>query len=111
MASQLFEPFSFDYPQDWFTRMEAAHELVEASSGNSVDKKTYLLATIGSKASTLLTDLLAATTIQDKTVDFESIKNTLLSHLKSRHLEIAERSNFYSAVQGPRESAQIFLGD
>ena len=58
MASQLFEPFLFDNPRDWFTRMEAGHELLEASSGKTISCKTYLLASIGSKASSLLADLL-----------------------------------------------------
>ena len=108
MASQLFEPFQAHCPQDWFTRMEAAHSVAEASTGNTIAKKTFLLATIGSKGSTLLRDLLAPATVDDTSVTYDSIKNTLLTHLKSKHLEIAERSNFYSAFQGPRETAADF---
>ena len=108
MASQLFEQFNFDNPQDWFTRMEAAHSLLEASSGHTVEKKTFLLATAGSKASTLLKDLLAPLDISHASVDYEKIKETLTLHLKDQHLEIAERCNFYSAHQASRESASDF---
>ena len=83
MASQLFEPFSFDNPGDWFTRMEAAHSLVETSSGKTIGKKTYLLATVGSKGSTLLAHLLAPLTLDDTSVDYALMKTTLLNHLKS----------------------------
>ena len=106
----MFEPLNFDNPSDWFTRLEAAHSLLEASTGNSVSQKTYLLATIGSKGSSLVADLLAPVSIQDNTVTYAHIKTTLESHLKSQHLEIAERSNFYAAHQGPAESASSFYG-
>lgn len=108
MASQLFEPLQFDNPRDWFTRMEAAHKLVEASSGNAIDKKTYLLATIGSKGSSLLGDLLAPSCLDDPKNDYVTLKETLLVHLKSQRLEIAERAYFYSAVQGAQESSSDF---
>ena len=110
MASQLvFEPFQLDYPQDWFTRMEAAHALLEASTGTTLDKKTFLLASIGSKASLLLADLLAPVSVQESSVDYAKVKTTLLSHLKAQHLEIAERANFYAATQGHGESASNFF--
>ena len=108
MASQLFEQFNFDNPVDWFTRMEAAHSLLESSSGSSVDKKTYLLATIGSKASILIADLLAPLSISDASITYSDIKATLTSHLKDQHLEIAERCNFYSANQTSRETSSQF---
>ena len=108
MASQLFEPFSFEKPSDWFTRMEVAHSILEASSGNVIGKKTYLLAAIGSKGSTLLAHLLAPQTLDDATTTYEKMKTTLVNHLQSQHLEIAERSNFYSAHQAPNESASDF---
>ena len=73
--------------------MEAAHNLAEASSGKTIEKKTFLLATIGSKGSTLLTDLLAPTNVGDVAVTYERIKTTLQDHLKSKHLEIVERLN------------------
>ena len=111
MASQfLFEPLVFDNPGDWFTRLEAAHSLLEASTGNTISLKTYLLATIGSKGSILIADLLAPVTIQDASVTYAQVKTTLLQHMKSQHLEIAERSNFYAAHQGPAESASNFYG-
>ena len=110
MASRLFEPFLFENPRNWFMRMEAAHELMEASTGNTISKKTFLLSSIGSKASTLLADLLAPDDIQDKKVDYALIKDTLLSHLSSQHLEMAERSNFYAATQGQSETATEFFG-
>ena len=107
MASP-FEPFLFDDPKDWFIRMEAAHSLLEASSGNTVSQKTFLLATMGAKASSLVSDLLAPQSVQDAAVTYDSIKNTLMSHLGSQHLEIAERCNFYAASQGPTEPAADF---
>ena len=111
MASQqLFEPFAFETPKDWFSRMEAAHSLLQASSGNTIEKKTYLLATIGSEASLLLTDLLAPTDVNDASVTYDSMKTKLLDHLKCQHLEIAERCQFYSATQGPNESTSEFFG-
>ena len=110
MASQLFEPFEFNSPGDWFTRMEAAHALLEASTGKSIEKKTYLLAAIGSKASLLLADLLAPLTVSDGTVTYDTVKITLTKHLKAQHLEIAERANFYSATQAQGESAANFFG-
>ena len=109
MASQQpFEPFLFADPNDWFVRMESAHKLLEASSGNAVDKKTYLLATMGAKASSLLKDLLDPTSVQDASITYDIMKSTLLKHFKSQYLEIAERSNFYSACQGASESASDF---
>jgi len=110
MASQPFEPFCVENPTDWFLRMESAHSLLQASSGNTIDKKTYLLATMGSKASVLLTDLLAPTGVSDTKVTYDLMKTTLLSHLKSQHLEIAERCHFYSATQGPNETSSEFFG-
>ena len=108
MASELFEPFNIENPTDWFVRMEAAHALLEASTGNAISRKTYLLATIGAKASQLLRDLLAPTSVQDVSIDYENIKDSLMTHLKSQHLEIAERCNFYAAVQGTSETAADF---
>jgi len=108
MASQLFEPFTFDDPADWFIRMEAAHSLLETSSGKTISQKTYLLASIGSKASSLLAHLLSPLTIQDATITYATIKTTLTTHLASQHLEIAERSNFYAATQGPNETSSQF---
>lgn len=107
MASR-FEPFLFEDPKDWFVRMEAAHALLEASSGHTVSLKTFLLATMGAKASSLLTDLLAPSSVQDAAVTYADIKKTLLSHLQSQHLEIAERCNFYAASQGANESSADF---
>ena len=109
MASQLFEPFQFNSPSDWFTRMEAAHNLLEASTGKTVDRKTHLLAAIGSKASLLLTDLLAPCSGSYATISYDDIKSTLTAHLKAQHLEIAERANFYAATQAQGESASSFF--
>ena len=109
MASQLFEPFAFDNPTDWFTRMDASHSLLETSSGKTIGKKTYFLATVGSKGSTLLAHLLAPLSLEDASVDYALMKTTLLNHLKSQHLEIAERSNFYSAHQAPNETSSDFF--
>ena len=109
MASLAFEPFLFNKPADWFTRMEASHVLAETTSGKTIDLKVYLLATMGSQASSLLADLLAPLTITDKAVDYEKLKDTLLNHLRSQHLEIAERSTFYAAVQEPNETSSAFF--
>ena len=108
MASQQFEQFNFDNAVDWFMRMEAAHNLLEASSGQSIAQKTFLLANVGSKASTLLTDLLAPKDINDATITYDKLKLTLVSHLKAQRLEIAERCNFYSAHQTAKETAADF---
>ena len=79
MASQpMFEPLAFDNPSDWFTRLEAAHAVLEASTDKTISQKTYLLASIGSKGSTLLADLLAPVTVDDAAVTYSSIKTKAL---------------------------------
>ena len=109
MASCNMNEFSFQHPKDWFVRMEAAQKLLEASSGNTIDAKVYLLATMGAKASTLLTDLLSPTLVEDKSVTYDMMKNALLNHFKSQRLEIAERAIFYTATQTSEETSAEFF--
>ena len=70
MALQQFEQFNFDNAVDWFMRMEASSGQ-SISMGQSIAQKTFLLANVGSKASTLLTDLLAPKDINDATKEYE----------------------------------------
>ena len=111
MASRsgVLEEFNVDNPKDWALRLEASHAVLQASSGQAIDEKVYLLASMGSQASILLSDLLAPATISDKAVTYAWMKATLLAHFKSQHLEMAERARFYEACQDPGEtSAQFF---
>ena len=109
MASQAINEFDTRSPVDWFTRMEASHALLEASTGKTISKKVYLLATMGSQGSTLLSDLLSPVSLDDPSVEYEAMKDTLVNHLRSQRLEIAERAVFYSASQNNGEtSAQFF---
>jgi transposase InsO family protein len=109
MASRSVEEFNDNNPSDWFLRLEASHAVLQASSGQGIDEKVFLLASMGSKASTLLADLLAPTSISDRTVTYALMKATLLAHFKSQRLEMAERARFYEACQENGEtSAQFF---
>ena len=36
MASQAMDSLSLENPQDWLTRMEAAHQVLTASSGHDI---------------------------------------------------------------------------
>ena len=110
MASRaVLDEFSFDQPNDWFLRMEASLQLLEATSGKTIEKKMYLLATMGSKASTLLADLLAPQSVGDSAVTYEKMKTSLTDHLKSQRLEIAERAIFYATTQNPSETSSEFF--
>ena len=92
MASQTIEPFQANDPDGWFLRMEAAHSLLEASSGNSVEKKTFLLATIGASGSSLLAKLFWPTKLDDALVTYGAMKDKLTKHLRTQTLEMAERA-------------------
>ena len=110
MASRTgLDEFSSDYPKDWFLRMEASLKLLEATSEKTIDKKTYLLAMIGPKASILLADLLSPQSIGDATVTYDMMKAALLNHLRSQRLQIAERAIFYSTTQSPSETSSEFF--
>ena len=90
MASRaVTEDFSFTDPTNSLLRMEAALSLLEAFSGNEIPRKVYLLAVAGEFASTLAADLLAPTELGSVEVTCDIIKQTLLDHLSSQRLEIA----------------------
>ena len=108
-SSRAIEAFNGENPSDWFVRMEASHELLQASSGQKIETKVFLLASMGSTASTLLSDLLAPSKISDSTVTYDKMKTTLIDHYKSQHLEMAERAQFYNATQLPDENAAQFF--
>ena len=109
MASYAMEALSFDNPKDWFVRMEAAHQLLTASSGKDIPQKTFAIATMGQQASTLLADLLAPQSIDCAEVTYAVLKETLVLHLQSQHLEMAERAAFYSITQRDGENAASFF--
>lgn len=76
--------------------MEAAREVLEASSGNAIAAKKYLIATIGKEALMLAKDL------HSKSMDsvaYTEIKDILLKHLVRQRLEIAERSTLYNNLR------------
>ncbi len=108
MASLQIEPLPLtEEADDWFVRMEAARAILEASSGNALDSKTYLLAVMGKDALSLLKDLLSPDKVKD--VDYDDIKAQLLKHLVRRRLEIAERFLFYNVTQDEGESVPLFF--
>lgn len=109
MASRAMEELSMTNPSDWFMRMEAAHLLLEASSGHQIPRKTFAIATIGQAASTLLKDLLSPQVISADEVTYEVLKDTLINHLQTQHLEMAERASFYATVQRDGEPASTFF--
>lgn len=110
MASRaVLDEFAFDHPKDWFLRMEASLSLLEASTGKTINKKVYLLATMGSKASTLLADLLSPKVVSSAAVTYDDMKTSLLDHLRSQRLEIAERALFYATTQNPSEASSDFF--
>ena len=110
MASRaVIDEFSFDQPKDWFLRMEASLQLLEATTEKVIDKKMYFLATMGAKASTLLADLLSPQSVGDVAVTYDSMKAALMDHLKSQRLEIAERAIFYSSAQNSNETSSEFF--
>ena len=100
---------SLENPQDWFTRMEAAHQVLTASSGHDIPQKTFAIAAMGPHASILLADLLAPQQVSDDNVTYDALKNILITHLRSQHLELAERSLFYATAQLDGESAASFF--
>ena len=89
--------------------MAASHEVLQAATGNSIDKKTFLIASMRAKASTLRSDLLAPDKVSDAKVSYETMKKTLQDHLVSQRLEMAERYTFYTASQQPNENASEFF--
>lgn len=96
-------------PRDWFMMLEAAHQVLEASSGKQISKKMYLLANMGAKAAALARDILAPESISTEEVVYETIKNAILGHFKSQKLEMAERAIFYNAIQKPNETVASFF--
>jgi hypothetical protein len=90
-------------------RMEAAHTLLEASTGRTVEQKIFAIATLGSAATTLLTDLLAPVSLSDGSVTYVIIKSTLSTHLQGQKLEMAERAVFYTTQQRPGETVASFF--
>ena len=111
MASQqtVINEFDTRSPVDWFTRMEASHALLEASTGKTISQKVFLLATMGSQGSTLLSDLLSPVSLDDSSVTYQIMRDTLVNHLRSQRLEMAERAVFYSASQNNGETAAQFF--
>lgn len=111
MASRscVLEEFNADNPTDWFLRFEASHAVLQATSGQTIDQKVYLLASMGSQASVLLSHLLAPASVADKAVTYAVMKSSLLAHHKSQHLEMAERARFYEACQEHGESSAQFF--
>ena len=67
--------------------MEAAHALLEASSGNTIEEKTFLLATIGMSGSSLLSKLFWPTKLNDASVTYDAMKEKLTKHLRMQTLE------------------------
>lgn len=107
MASLHIEPLPLnDDASDWFSRMEASRTILEASSGNSIDPKVYLIAVIGKEAIAVLKDLLSPRTIDSES--YSDIKSVLLRHLIRQRLEIAERYSFYSVSQEEGENISVF---
>jgi hypothetical protein len=96
-------------PADWFMRMEAAHTVLEASTGKTIEQKTFAIATLGSAATTLLTDLLAPNSLSDAAVTYAILKSTLSTDLQGQKLEMAERAVFYAAQQKPGEMVASFF--
>ena len=89
--------------------MEAAHALLKASSGKDVPVKMFLLANMGSKVSSLLTDLLMPKKMSDADVTYDEMKSEIINHLKSQHLVMAERAVFDYANQMDNENAADFF--
>jgi hypothetical protein len=89
--------------------MDAAHQLLEASSGKTIDAKIFAIASMGQAASLLLTDVLYPRSVDDRDVTFQVMKDALLDHLRIQHLEMAERAKFYATSQKDGESASTFL--
>lgn len=89
--------------------MEATCDVLELSSGNTVSKKTFAIATLGAAAIALLTDILAPTSLGDSTVTFDVMKSTLQKHMKAQRLEMAERAVFYNTSQRHGEPIASFF--
>ena len=109
MASRVMEELSMTNPSDWFMRMEAAHTLLEASSGHPIPVKTFAIATIGQEASTRLKDLLSPQEIGADAVTYAVLKDTLVIHLQAQHLEMAKCASFYTTAQRDGETASSFF--
>lgn len=70
--------------------MEASLKLLETTSDKTIDKKIYILATVGSRASILLADLLSPLCVGDVWVTYDAMKIALMNHFKSQRVKIAE---------------------
>jgi len=95
--------------RECFLRLDAAHQILQASSGKDISRKMFLLASLGSVATNLVKDLLAPKDIAAAEVTFDQMREALLSHHKAQKLEMAERSLFYAAVQNQNESVAEFF--
>ena len=93
VAAQIGE-FDFNDPNGWFLRVQAAHQVLQASTGHECSKKIYFLATCGTTAATLERDLIAPQLLSSADVTYNHIKNALLAHLKAQKLEMVERAIF-----------------
>lgn len=85
--------------------MEASLKLLEATSDKTIDKKIYILATVDSRASILLADLLSPLSVGHVWVKYDAMKIALMNHFKSLFTFEDCGTTFYTTTQYLRETS------
>ena len=106
MATRKLEdmPLTFPEVEQWFQILDfyvAANKLTDV-------KKAVLLSSCGSKAFSLISTLCSPSSVTDATVDFDTIKQHVITHLKPKRILHFERHLLHSMVQTD-ETATVFL--
>ena len=87
------EPYDLDKSEEWASYVERLEQFFIANKITEAERKVAVLLTvIGSKAYSLLRNLLAPAKPADK--DFDEIVQVLQNHLSPKPLIIAERFKF-----------------
>ena len=104
------EPYDLEKSDEWASYVERLEQFFIANKITEAEQKVAVLLTvIGSKAYSLLRNLLAPAKPADK--DFDEIVQVLQNHLSPKPLIIAERFKFHRRNQGENESVAQYLAE
>ena len=109
MIGQM-EPYDLDKGEEWASYVERLEQFFIANKKTEAEwKVAVLLTVVGSKAYSLLRNLLALAKPADK--DFSEIVQAMQNHLSPKPLIIAERFKFHRRNQGENESVAQYLAE
>ena len=102
------EPYDLDKSEEWVSYVERLQQFFIANKITEAEHKVAVLLTvIGSKAYSLLQNLLASAKPTDK--DSDEIVQVLQNYLSPKPLIIVERFKFHHRNQGENESVAQYL--